>query len=170
MIHTLYRKNILQCLILILVCMYTISTRADSTFNPHNLEKLSLDNNIQCLSCHKTQPAQNTKFTGKYVIPVISRFIKNETAMCNECHGDDNTSHIVGVSPNFTVPADLPLNKENQVTCLTCHYVHGSLKTDRVMASTSLMDHIFNRARLGKSYILRRNNAEGDLCLSCHSK
>ncbi|MCW9046753.1 MAG: hypothetical protein OQK46_01635, partial [Gammaproteobacteria bacterium] len=123
-----------------------------------------------CLSCHKSQSLENIKVMGKYALPVMSGFIKNETSMCIECHGDDNSSHIVGVTPDYSVPADLPLDEENKMTCLTCHYVHGNLESDRPMASSSFMDHLFNRDRLKKSYVLRRNNAQGDMCLACHSK
>ena len=90
--------------------------------------------------------------------------------MCVDCHGEDSSSHIIGVTPDYTVPADLPLNHDNQITCLTCHYIHGSLQSETPMASTSFMDHLFNRARLHKSYVLRRNNARGELCLACHAK
>ena len=97
-------------------------------------------------------------------------FSLSENKMCSTCHGDENTSHIVGVTADFIVPADLPLNAKKQVTCLTCHYVHGNLKSEKPVASSSFMDHLFNRGRLDKSFLLRRNNANGDLCLACHSK
>ena len=154
---------------LFLLCIYTIVIHADTTFNPHS-ETVENDNNDQCLSCHKSKPLKTNKAMGKYALPVMSEFVGNGISMCEECHGDDSSSHIVGATPDYTVPADLPLDKENRVTCLTCHYVHGSLESERPMASSSFMDHLFNRDRLKKSYVLRRNNAEGDMCLACHSK
>jgi len=170
MINSRYIFNQLKYYMLFLLCIYTIVVRADPDFNPHNV--VVGQNNIgeQCLSCHKSQSLINIKVMGKYALPDMSGFVKNETSMCQECHGDDNSSHIVGVTPDYTVPADLPLDKSNKITCLTCHYVHGSLESERPMASSSFMDHLFNRDRLKKSYVLRRNNAEGDMCLACHSK
>lgn len=161
-----YKTNIqcfLKCSILFFICIYTMSVRADSGLNPHYENKA-----VQCLSCHKTQPLEQVNFNGKHIIPVMNSFNKSEIEMCSGCHS--SSSHIVGITPDYTVPADLPLDINNQITCLTCHYVHGSLESDKPMASTSFMDHIFNRERLNKSYILRRNNAEGDMCLACHSK
>ena len=143
---------------------------ANEIFNPHMNFTTKNINAEQCLSCHKTLPEKQAGFSGKYVIPDMSHYAKSETRMCADCHSDDTMSHIVGSTPEYIVPADLPLDKNKQITCLTCHYIHGSLVSDEPMASTSFMDHLFNRQRLTKSYILRRNNAKGDLCLACHSK
>jgi len=148
---------------------------SQQVFNPHEhiQSLLSGDakvNSVQCLSCHKKAPLSTPLKSGKHVIPEMSSFVKSETMLCATCHGDDNSSHIVGITPEYSVPADLPLNENGQVTCITCHYVHGDLKSDKPMASTSFMDQLFNRQRLSKSYVLRRNNSEGDLCLACHSK
>lgn len=143
---------------------------ANEAFNPHTDFTNQANNAELCLSCHKTLPEKPNGFIGQYVIPDMNHYIKSETQMCAECHGDDNSSHIVGSTPEYIVPADLPLDKNKQVTCLTCHYIHGSLESDEPMASTSFMDHLFNRQRLNKSYVLRRNNVKGDLCLACHSK
>jgi len=54
------------------------------------------------------------------------------------------------------------------MACLTCHYVHGSLASDRPWASVSFMDRMTDDERMHKTYLLRRNNAEGALCLICH--
>lgn len=170
MIDSRYISNKAKYYMFFLLCIYSIVVRADSNFNPHNAVVEKNNKDEQCLSCHKSQSLENIKVMGKYALPVMSGFVKNEISMCKECHGDDNSSHIVGVTPDYTVPADLPLDKNDKITCLTCHYVHGSLESERPMASSSFMDHLFNRDRLKKSYVLRRNNAEGDMCLACHSK
>jgi len=170
MINSRHLINKLKYCTLFLLCVYTIVIRADSNFNPHDIVTENNNKKEQCLSCHINKPLESIKLMGKYVLPDMNEFVKNETLMCKECHGDDSSSHIVGVTPDYTVPADFPLDNENKITCLTCHYVHGSLESDRPMASSSFMDHLFNRDRLKKSYVLRRNNAEGDMCLACHSK
>jgi hypothetical protein len=87
--------------------------------------------------------------------------------MCSGCHDKDD-GHKVGLKLDFEVPADLPLGKKNKLTCLTCHYTHGSLSSDKPQASVSFLDGMLDSERLHKSYLLRRNNAEGELCLTCH--
>jgi len=168
MIDKINMQYTFKYLVLILIYCYSMFVYADSAFNPHQINELTDNNATQCLTCHKIKPSIKNGFTGKYVIPVMPDFNKNETGMCSDCHED--SSHIVGITPDYQVPADLPLDKNNRITCITCHYVHGPLKSDKPMASTSFMDHIFNRDRLNKSYILRRNNAEGGMCLACHSE
>lgn len=168
MIYQLNIQCVLKYLVTLLLCFYSLFVYADSDFNPHQMNKITNSSASQCLNCHKIKPPMEAGFSGKHVIPNMLSFNKNETEMCSDCHED--SSHIVGITPDYKVPADLPLDKNNQITCITCHYVHGQLASDKPMASTSFMDHIFNRDRLNKSYILRRNNAEGDMCLACHSE
>lgn len=163
-------KYLTRVPVLLMISLYSVFTFSASGFNPHELNTADNSSSVQCLSCHKSMPSVSTKVFGKHIIADMKQFVKSETLMCAGCHGDDNTGHIVGVTAEYIVPADLPLDKNNQVTCLSCHYIHGSLKSSEPMASTSFMDHLFNRQRLNKSYILRRNNAKGDLCLACHGK
>jgi len=138
--------------------------------NPHKIQSINVKTNADCTLCHTTKPTTELNSSSKHIMPKIELFNKSENGMCTTCHGDDNTSHIIGVTPEYNVPADLPLDNSKQVTCLTCHYVHGNLKSEKPMASSSFMDHLFNRERLSKSFLLRRNNANGDLCLACHGK
>jgi hypothetical protein len=63
----------------------------------------------------------------------------------------------------------MPLNKKNALSCLTCHYTHGDLTSIRPQASFSFMDRMVNAERLRKSFLLRRNNVDGELCLICHN-
>jgi hypothetical protein len=95
-------------------------------------------------------------------------FTKDGVAMCSSCH-NPNQGHKVGLNIDFPVPADLPLNEDNDITCLTCHYTHGKLDSDRPQASHSFMDKLMNAERLKKSFLLRRNNSDGELCLTCHN-
>ncbi|QPK64596.1 hypothetical protein IVG45_06470 [Methylomonas sp. LL1] len=53
-------------------------------------------------------------------------------------------------------------------TCLTCHYAQGSLNSDKPWAGFSLMDRLFNVERRHISYLLRRDNSDGELCLNCY--
>jgi len=163
-------ENGLRGIILLLACVFCKQLYAEPSINPHSMDFTKSVEHSHCLSCHKKTPSRMKMQSGKHVIPDMKNYVKNSTDMCTSCHGEDDSSHIVGMTPDYKVPADLPLDKNNRMTCLTCHYTHGSLKTDKPMASTSLMDHLFNRNRLSKSYVLRRNNAYGDLCLACHSE
>ena len=88
---------------------------------------------------------------------------------CVNCHGSESITHPVGARPNFAVPGDLPLDREGRVTCLTCHYIHGTLHSDTPQASASALERLFGSERLHKSYLLRRNNTEGKLCMACHN-
>lgn len=174
MLRSYYLRVSGRYLLMIYLVGYMSLSYSQSGFNPHGHIQTLLSgdakiNNVQCLSCHKSAPLSTQLNSGKHLVPKMSAFVKSETMLCAGCHGDDNSSHIVGITPEYSVPADLPLDKNGQVTCITCHYVHGDLKSDKPMASTSFMDQLFNRQRLNKSYVLRRNNSEGDLCLACHS-
>jgi len=151
-----------------LFCLQITDTKSEN--NPHNTNPATNLNRKECLNCHKNLPKAPIKNNGQHIIPNMKFFIKNSTDMCIECHGNDSKSHIVGVTPEYTVPADLPLDSKNNVNCLTCHYIHGSLKSETPMASSSAMDKLFNRDRLKKSFMLRRNNSKGDLCLACHKQ
>ncbi len=87
--------------------------------------------------------------------------------MCMRCHPHEARAHPMGRPLDFPVPPDLPL-EGGAMTCLTCHHAHGRLESDRPWASVSLMDRLTDSERMHKSYLLRRNNADGDLCLVCH--
>ncbi len=165
-----YLLSAFKSLLIYTVTVLMASVQAGSLFNPHIDVMPDNQRDAECISCHKDIPDAKLSKKTRYLLPDMNQFKQSETGMCVSCHGEENRSHIIGVTPDYTVPADLPLNKNNQVTCLTCHYVHGSLQSDKTMASASFMDHLFNRDRLNKSYTLRRNNSEGDLCLACHSK
>ena len=156
--------------VMLLLFVYCIFNIIPVMANTLHISITELDTDSEsCMSCHKTINKTSSKNSGKLILPDMSEFITDGTTMCTNCHGEDSISHIVGITPDYSVPADLPLNSEKQITCLTCHYTHGDLKSDKPTASSSFLDLMFNRERLSKSYTLRRNNADGDLCLACHS-
>lgn len=170
MIPDKYSMSYLVCT-LVAGLLFSQSVNADNSKSPHSTDQLTAENKELCLSCHIKEPALKLSVSsGRHVLPDMDDYRKSENEMCTDCHGEENSSHIIGVTPDYSVPADLPLDAKDQVTCLTCHYIHGSLESDKPMASSSFMDHLFNRERLSKSYTLRRNNSEGDLCLACHGQ
>lgn len=157
---------------LLCICLlffYTATATADdyASFNPHG-EFLLETKPDYCTQCHVKLPQQNKRIDGQYHIPDMNTFKVDAITMCTHCHGEENSSHIVGVTQDYNTPPDLPLDANNKITCLTCHYVHGNLQTNAPMASISFLDHIMDRERLSKSFVLRRNNSNGDLCLACH--
>jgi hypothetical protein len=125
-----------------------------------------------CQACHLQAPETYQLPSSIAIVPDWRKFQSgmDGTSMCVECHNQSEQSHEVGGDKiDFTVPADLPLSSENTLTCMTCHFMHGSLSSDRPWASVSFMDKLTGHVRLHKSYLLRRNNSNGELCLVCHS-
>ncbi len=136
--------------------------------NPHTV--YAADKSGGCAGCHAGEihydkpELLNTK--NKQVD--IAAFNNDGVAMCSSCHNTEE-GHKVGLKLDFEIPADMPLNKKNALSCLTCHYTHGDLTSVRPQASFSFMDRLVNADRLHKSFLLRRNNVDGELCLICHN-
>ncbi len=136
--------------------------------NPHVISK---QNDIStCTGCHADTPElkSDTVLLSKNLPVDLAKFNQDGVAMCANCH-NPNEGHKVGLEIDFPVPADMPLSTENDINCLTCHYTHGQLNSDRPQASFSFMDRLMDAERLHKSFLLRRNNSDGELCLTCHN-
>ena len=69
--------------------------------------------------------------------------------LCTECHpdGTGKGEHAIGIKPADTITNDLPLDKQGEITCTTCHAPHGEG---------------------GFPEMLRKKADE--LCISCHKK
>jgi len=150
--------------VILLLC----AIEAGATENPHIVTAINKASN--CVSCHLSAPqyvfGETLETKNKQVD--ISLFKSDGVVMCTTCHNAAD-GHKVGLKLDFEIPADLPLDRENALSCLTCHYTHGKLLSDRPQASFSFMDRILDSDRLQKSYLLRRSNVDGELCLICHS-
>lgn len=137
--------------------------------NPHEISPQS--EALDCVSCHLAQPKQPGSdaelLDSKNHQAEIAAFKNDGVEMCSGCHDKDD-GHKVGLKLDFAIPADMPLGAKNKLTCLTCHYTHGSLRSHKPQASVSFMDRILDEERLHKSFLLRRNNSDGELCLTCH--
>ncbi len=140
--------------------LFSIS-EAQQELNPHDLTA-ETDTRL-CLQCHLDVDSLHRDKKNQSMV-----FKKDEISMCMECHQHDASTHSVNIAVDFPVPADLVLSSTGKITCLTCHTVHGHLYSQRPWASCNFMDYLFNRERLNKTYLLRRNNAHGELCLACH--
>lgn len=151
------------------VALLSFSMRIHSVGdNPHVISKQS--HTSECGSCHidALESKSDSTFLSKNLPVDLAKFNKDGVEMCSSCH-NPNEGHKVGLEIDFPVPPDLPLSAENDISCLTCHYTHGQLESDRPQASFSFMDRLTDSERLHKSFLLRRNNSDGELCLTCHN-
>jgi len=148
--------------------LFPVLTAFGDRDNPHVLSKQS--DQASCSRCHINTPElkEDALLTTKNHAFDQNQYSQDGVAMCADCH-DPDEGHKVGLKIDFPVPADLPLNQDNDITCLTCHYTHGSLNSERPQASFSFMDRLLDAERLRKSFLLRRNNQDGELCLTCHN-
>jgi predicted CXXCH cytochrome family protein len=112
--------------------------------NPH----AHFRNPDQCPKCHLFHGSQ----------PDPGRFSTETNTLCLECHAKESLGrfHPVNVRPEekyrkMKVPADLRLDDNGRIMCLTCHTAHGAYV----------------------SYFLRRSGPDDAfdvLCEACHGK
>ncbi|MBI5206783.1 MAG: hypothetical protein HY934_03235 [Candidatus Firestonebacteria bacterium] len=124
---------------------YVLSLEEEKYINPHFSK-------THCTSCHLTTP---TDSDSKEDLKKNFKYKGNFIALCNSCHGASANIHPVDIIPPSTmkVPADLPLNDEGKVTCITCHDVG------------------FNNR--GIKYLIRggdKFSEINELCFRCHNK
>lgn len=135
----------------------------------------------ECSICH----ADIEKDAGR-LRPIMS-------SLCEDCHKDitQNQSHPVDITPETSIPADLPL-VNGKLSCITCHFVHPfSIKYKKLnyfllrRPGKGLMfcnachkidekGHIvFENAHFG-SFQVTDNNTSLDLytlqCIECHDR
>lgn len=81
------------------------------------------DLQMRCLDCHVTLPFPK----------VALRFHTDMTRMCLQCHDDypcqpehkkTEFKHPVEIVPRVAIPADMPLDEERKMSCMTCHVYH----------------------------------------------
>ncbi len=125
------------------------------------------DNN-QCNTCHEV--FQDSGFNASYIVfredPGVSM-----TASCLKCHQQYIGDHPVLIKAPFPVPKDFPLSEKKEITCITCHNPHFQRFSNRPWFPRSfktIIADFIKRKKEYKTYFLRRNNAEKELCLSCH--
>lgn len=166
---TLERNQLVQkCLKVtggfVLFCAFAVHAAE----NPHTVS--AANTSSACTRCHAAEihydktDLLNTKNNHAD----LAALNNDGVAICSGCHKAEE-GHKVGLKLDFEIPADMPLNRRNALSCLTCHYTHGSLESARPQASFSFMDRMVDAERLHKSFLLRRNNVDGELCLICHN-
>lgn len=74
---------------------------------------------IDCGGCH---------LSGKEVRPEqASKLVASQEALCGTCHPDAiRISHPSGFAPKAALPAEYPPDWKSDLTCSTCHRVHGT--------------------------------------------
>jgi len=112
--------------------------------NPHAYFR----NPDQCPKCHLSPGLRQG----------YGRFSTETDAVCFGCHGKESMgrSHPVNVRPEekyrkMKVPADLKLDDDGRLMCLTCHTAHGPY-----------VSHFLRRSGPGRGFEV--------LCESCHGQ
>ena len=99
---------------------------------------------IGCLQCHERLP-----FAGHQIF-----FTETVNRACMECHqAHSYFSHPIKVVPSMPVPADMPLDKDGKIACITCHTFH---------------EGFINTEGRQKTSFLRRTMPGQLFCFSCH--
>ena len=93
------------------------------------------------------QKCSNCHLAGQSVDSAqAQRIIGSQEMLCGICHKNvKKVSHPSGFAPRTKPPADLPLDWKGDMTCSTCHEIHGT-----------------------KPGLLRGNKQGKDLCFACH--
>ncbi len=93
-----------------------------------------------CSVCH---------LAGSEVDPAqASKLLASQELLCVKCHERAvEVSHPSGFAPRRSLPAEYPLDWKGDMTCSTCHIVHG-----------------------GDAGLLRGKKRAKDFCLACHEQ
>lgn len=91
-----------------------------------------------CSKCHLAGKEVDSARAG--------RLIASQEMLCGNCHKNvKQMSHPAGFAPKVKLPAEYPLDWKQDMTCSTCHDIHGT-----------------------KPGLLRGERRGKDLCLACH--
>jgi hypothetical protein len=142
---------------------------SDSSADPHSY----FMNPASCPRCHVYRGSGREK----------GRFLPGADTFCLDCHSLEGlgTSHPIAIrpgagDPGMRVPAELPLDSEGKIFCLTCHNAHGPfLSSNRSFAAQKAAN---TGAPAGsepayRTYFVRRSDPVrgfAPLCEECHGK
>ena len=122
-----------------------------------------------CDKCHDVRKTADTKVS---VVVFLSNSEVLQTANCMKCHPRSHGDHPVLIQTSLPIPRDLPLSRNYEITCMTCHNTHYLRYSDRPWIPRSYKDTFIDFVegkKVYKTYYLRRNNSENELCIACHS-
>jgi hypothetical protein len=123
----------------------------------------------KCVSCHASKPEP-----GKDDYTTVT-FVDQIVTLCSDCHPDAHyrDEHPVEIRPESEVPQEFHLDNYYTMTCATCHDPHGPHESERRHVPPGfdgLVSSLFDRQQRYPTYFLRKANARGELCLSCHEQ
>jgi hypothetical protein len=153
---------------LALLILLSVTAQATDS-NPHIVNKQTPQSG--CTDCHiKTPELKNNNNLNTNGLPVdISQFKPESEALCMTCHPRDHVHKNEAGKIIFSLPPDIPVGQSHEHICQTCHYSHGKLDSDKPQANVNFIDKLFDTERMHKSFLLRRDNSDGGLCLTCHN-
>jgi hypothetical protein len=123
----------------------------------------------RCTQCHTERPE-----AGRDDYTTVT-FVDQIVALCSDCHKDAHfrEEHPVEIRPESEVPQEFHLDDYYTMTCATCHDPHGPHEAgERYVPPTfvDLLSAVFRGEERFPTYFLRKPNARGELCLSCHQQ
>ncbi len=138
------------------------SLDAQAQFHPYTTTQ------DQCYRCHEVYLTSGSE--ASYIV-----FIENSseilTSSCLKCHPHDSRDHPVMITSSYPIPEDLLHSENMEITCLTCHNPHFQRYSSRAWVprsfTTKIQHFVFGKKDF-KTYFLRRNNADKELCMACH--
>jgi hypothetical protein len=135
-------------------------TLAEANAPDHEMQKArTLADRVRaCVDCH---PSGKDK--AKLVDPA-----RTCDANCLRCHKDMDKHHPVGPEVEAKDKVLLPLLGTNKVACISCHDLKTSSSDTRSWKAQSLFARLFQGQQRYRTYYLRINNRNGELCKACH--
>jgi hypothetical protein len=158
-------RRLLGAAAFLAVALTPLSGWGADEVNPHRF----MGDIYKCTECHVTVP-----IPGKDDFRQLE-FTNDIVSICERCHRDkiNEDKHPVDIKPERPVPQDLHLDSYYSITCTTCHDPHAEPWDDMPYVSRSwierLLDAVRGRER-HRTFLLRKTNVEGELCLSCHTR
>lgn len=113
---------LLAGLIVILIPFPSIQAAGPADkISPHHFQQ-------PCQQCHEVSKGSDNTRAKQFIqddpTPKVGEIIGDINMACGQanCHSTKlDLSHPVGVKPEGEIPADLPLDRLSQITCITCH-------------------------------------------------
>jgi hypothetical protein len=147
-------------LLLLDLLMAATATSADDKAPNHEAVKAMLmaAQIRDCMACH---PSDKDK-------PKLVEPTRSCDANCLRCHKDTEKHHPVGPEVEEKDKVSLPLLGINKVACIGCPDLKTTQTDTRSWKAQSLFARLFQGQPRYKTYYLRINNSDGQLCKTCH--
>lgn len=118
------------CIIFLIAVVSNSNAFKTRNFHPQN---------VDCANCHLSSKVSKEN---------AHQLVATQEGLCGNCHANAlKVSHPSGFDPNRSLPASYPVDWKGDVTCSTCHQVHGR-----------------------EHGLLRGNRSGREFCLGCHAE